>query len=671
LRASAVLAIPHIGTNVAKRRLLEMLASNPKNDPYDEVRGSLLKALWPSSLSYEQLFEAIEPKKQERRPGTYSTFVSNLVLHFPTSKAAAVALRWLQLLPEDAAPEYPYLGRKIVEAAFRAAKFPSVRRAIATLYLKHAKTSSHVFDADTSSSLYEKYGQIVWKHRRNIIAEVLKATPAAMRQHVLSDRPWPLIRPDDLGALLVDEGALQAEIGGEATAALLAAAASRKNTTHSSQEADVARAMSIVLSKIDHGLQAIRQGHAEEERQSSRAAGNDWSETISQLVEATPNDPGQWCKLDETLLKSCESGRELSEFRPSLSATPAWKSLPTLQQRGLVALARGYLEEATPSDTSWLGTKTWHQPSAAAYRAFRLLAEVPIEFRAITRNAWKRWASAIVGLSWQGSSEELDIQSEIAGICRILAPQEYLEAVCSVVESVSYPSGFDRIVDASLLAVDENVVWASLLSGLSKRTSPNESSLRLAIQLTASHCPAARTFAKEQLQSENDLGAADEPLAFGETVAASFVLHDPVEAWPFLAKRIERAPSRGCAILAWAADRIWLPQSFHGWNWLTEEMLADTYEWIRRWQASRGKRPAGNLGKLARIVLRELGRDKGSAAMSQLERLSRAFPNDRGVNQRLKRAQNRRLDWSWRPYPPTDVLALTSEQSKHQRRLRS
>jgi hypothetical protein len=674
VRARAVLAIGHVGSNAAKRRLLEMLVSIPKNDPHDEIRGCLLEALWPSFLSYEQLFAAIEVRKQQRRSGTYSTFVANLVPKFPTARAAVVALRWLQLLPRDAALEYPHLGKQIVESAFQAAKFRLVRRAIATLYIEHAKTSSYLFDASASSRLHEKYLKIGWKDRRSIIAEVLKAIPAAMRQQVLSDRPWPLIGPDDLGALLVDERILQTEIGAEATAAVLATAASQRNTIDGSQEANDAWALSTALSRIENSLQAIRQAcTTDEEKPSPRECTEDWPETISQLVEAAPNDPNQWRKLDETLLKSCDSARELSEFKPSLSATPAWQSLPALQQRGLAALARRYLEEGAPPDTSWLGTKAWHQPSATAYRAFRLLAEVPIEFRAITRGTWKRWASAIVGLSWQGSSEELDIQSELAVICRILAPQEYLEAVSTVVERGSYPVGFERIVDASLPPVHDNEVWASLLSGVPRRTWPNEPSLRLATLFIARHCRAARTFAKERLRSDEDVGTADAPLSFDETVAAAFVLDDPVEAWPFLARRIERAPSRGRAILAWAADRIWLPQSSHGWNWLNEEMLADTYEWIRRWQASKDKPPGplGNLGKLARIVLRELGKDQGPAARSQLERLNRAFPNDRQVNLRLKKAQSRRLEWSWRPYSATEVLALSSKQTDHQRRSRS
>lgn len=147
VRARAVLAIGRIGTNGAKRRLLEVLVGTPKNDPHDEVRGCLLEVLWPSPLSCEQLFAAIDTRRQERRGGTYSTFIANLAPKFPTAKAANVALRWLQLLPRDAALEYPHLGAKIVEAAFQVARFRSVRRAIATLYIEHAKKSSYLFYA--------------------------------------------------------------------------------------------------------------------------------------------------------------------------------------------------------------------------------------------------------------------------------------------------------------------------------------------------------------------------------------------------------------------------------------------------------------------------------------------------------------------------------------------
>ena len=113
-------------------------------------------------------------------------------------------------------------------------------------------------------------------------------------------------------------------------------------------------------------------------------------------------------------------------------------------------------------------------------------------------------------------------------------------------------------------------------------------------------------------------------------------------------------------MLAWIAEKIWSGQEAHGWDYLDEPMKADVCEWTRNWRAASGKVPV-QLGKIDRRILSLLTTYGSEAAVSQLERLSRAFPNEATLPSRVKKARHKQREWAWRPLLPAELVALSVE----------
>jgi hypothetical protein len=178
--------------------------------------------------------------------------------------------------------------------------------------------------------------------------------------------------------------------------------------------------------------------------------------------------------------------------------------------------------------------------------------------------------------------------------------------------------------------------------------------------LVARGWAGVREFAKGQLQSRDETGRTDNALSFGEVIGASFALYRPRDAWPFLSRKIAIAPARGWAMLAWIADKIWSGQEAHGWDYLDEPMKSDVCEWARNWRAALGKLPV-HLGKIDRRILSLLATYGSEAAVSELERLSRAFPTETALQSRAKKARHKQREWAWKPLLPAEVVALSME----------
>ncbi len=97
-------------------------------------------------------------------------------------------------------------------------------------------------------------------------------------------------------------------------------------------------------------------------------------------------------------------------------------------------------------------------------------------------------------------------------------------------------------------------------------------------------------------------------------------------------------------------------------------MLADVWEWIGRWRVEgslpRGK--LGNLGKLSRSILKNLGFYSVDSGLSQLERLSRIFPDEKALKQQAEKLLKKREIETWPQYAPSDLLALSERREARQ-----
>ena len=163
-----------------------------------------------------------------------------------------------------------------------------------------------------------------------------------------------------------------------------------------------------------------------------------WLETLNALVAASTSNISNWWRVDLALLEATADSARGKRVHARPNCDPSMESPESRLPTELVTLARRYLVEGSLEGTSWLGTETWYRPAAAAYRAFRLLSRDAADLASLPKEVWRKWAAAIVGFSSNGSNDELAIQATIGRLCRIEAPQEFVDCVRQVVAANYY-----------------------------------------------------------------------------------------------------------------------------------------------------------------------------------------------------------------------------------------
>ena len=76
IRVQAVYAIGRIGDDDTRKELKPLVLVVDADDLQDELKGSVLRALWPSQITARELFPLLKPPKSEGFIGVYRIFIS-------------------------------------------------------------------------------------------------------------------------------------------------------------------------------------------------------------------------------------------------------------------------------------------------------------------------------------------------------------------------------------------------------------------------------------------------------------------------------------------------------------------------------------------------------------------------------------------------------------------
>jgi len=112
VREEAIQMVGRVGAPSAKARLRQLLLGKPGAyttdagsatvdfDPHDELRGEVLRALWPEQLSADELFAALTPQKRNNFLGNYALFLQQFATQVDKGGlddgVLDVALRWCE-----------------------------------------------------------------------------------------------------------------------------------------------------------------------------------------------------------------------------------------------------------------------------------------------------------------------------------------------------------------------------------------------------------------------------------------------------------------------------------------------------------------------------------------------------------------------------------------------
>ena len=96
IRVQAAYAIGRIGNDGTRNGLKQLALADDPNDREDELKGSILRALWPRHITAGELFPLLKPRKSESLFGAYQDFLSSELVK--------------ELHPQDLIPALEFVG---------------------------------------------------------------------------------------------------------------------------------------------------------------------------------------------------------------------------------------------------------------------------------------------------------------------------------------------------------------------------------------------------------------------------------------------------------------------------------------------------------------------------------------------------------------------------------
>jgi hypothetical protein len=100
IRVQAAYAIERIGDDATRKRLKPLVTTDIPQDRQDELKGCILRSLWPSHISAAELFPLLTPPKSEGFVGAYRVFLSSELAQSITVENLIPALQFASDLPQ-------------------------------------------------------------------------------------------------------------------------------------------------------------------------------------------------------------------------------------------------------------------------------------------------------------------------------------------------------------------------------------------------------------------------------------------------------------------------------------------------------------------------------------------------------------------------------------------
>jgi glycosyltransferase involved in cell wall biosynthesis len=673
LRAQAVIGAGELGAPEVRSKLKPLALPGDPADQDDELRGWALAALWPNLISFDELLQALTPRKRTNLIGGYWRFRHDLELQLSPNESVK-AVHWVR---QQAASETDDLRADellvtLLSAAWRSAGDDAVIEAFAD-FANAADSGmfSRLLYSSEFGGFIEAYASGDPQPRRRLAERVFgrlgeegKSARFSIYGRwpllVSADIPWLLDQLQNGGRVpdetLVETIVALSFVGGlddrddvwEAAASNHQLAEALENAFTCNLEGDLARF---------HRRDRRERGLIDEED-----APFDIREEAEKRLQRASDHVDEWWTFNLLFFVDDAGRSRLDEFGTDLTAQPLWRLLNPEQRATAVSWAYSYLTQKISPAKSWLGTNTFHRPAAAAYRAFRLLLSESAErFQELPSAAWSTWSHAILGVSANDDELGRRVRAELVAKAYEIAPGEFLRAVARLL----LRAGPDHSVRETLrrLELAYDLKMAELLWRFARREKAQaEHRLETLKFLLEKNYPRARRAIVEAMTSGDveEIRLEHKNIA---QLAGEFLFLFPGEAWPYLADLDERNPTL-------AHDIFLEAHSQHGFGsfplgGLTEGQLRDLYLWIdakfppppeesdgdARWLG-----PQDQVQYTQRAVLKALVQRGTSAAVEAIRDLSLRLPDQTYLKWQLAEAEGVFQVRAWRSRSPGNVL---------------
>lgn len=686
IRSLAIMALEKCGDDSVIRSLKPLIFRSGEEDPEDEIKGNVLKLVWPKHLTSEELFAVLTPPKRENSFGSYHEFIWTNVASTIDPADLVAALSWVNNFESVGPPRIfslnhamSTLADQIILAGLKTISDPSIQSIFARVLLQRLRSFYRWMSHEGEQRFYASIrGEVEKRHKviQALVSELGNSNEAYLvsRLFVDEDLPW-----------LIDQ-ALQHEKSGSIQAKIFATMAGHvpfdvNNTNNieiildaSQQSLLIKEQFALILNPIELASEQAKNlkrdyDLSQDRSQESSNSDSPLTEQILHCINKCETGiPEAWWELNYWMLSPAGQQAE-NEFEPDLTKLPGWSVADDTIRNRIIQAAERYLHEGNPDNEHWIGLNQLHRPALAGYRALRLLyTKNPSGIECLEELVWNVWAASIVG--YPDSSDEFPTQRELIAYAYAQAPEAVLDAF-NVLAKQAISKSEDVWVRNQIVKLDscpsDDKIKSVLLDLLRDSTLAPEQMGRVFTNLLERQIPEAIEFAKSLLGPPAPTGEIlrKKALVVGRKLLSSGGRVTFNMVW----RTIESDDAFGQEIfLDLVKQDPYSLLSGHNVSQLSEQELGTLFLWLEqhfpRNTDPNHEGPRESIPHFRDGIL-QLLRSRGTMeAVHVLQGIKESLPGQEWLYRVVLDAQNEMLRKTWLPPKPSEILALACSSDK-------
>lgn len=692
IRVKAACAISRIGFDkdgINVQSLRKLALDDVEDDPNDEIKGCVLRALWPSHLKTEELFKILKPCKNIDLFGSYNGFISQCLKEHKWENDINHALKWVT--SQKGAMNIGHILSKLEDTillqAWERLDSPGVLEEFAKAILSRIKFDNFkiIVDRDYSKKFWEllKYDDEKRRKLVDAIAPLLLNSDLNIPKFRFS-KP-KLIFPKDIRWMIEclkktcsqKEKEIWAEFidfefdvdSAENVSAIMSAykdepflnkifAQRFKPILLDSPEAEKRKTEFYQMQKMIQN----------EEKEKSNIPSP--SERILRLLDDFESgDLSAWWEINRMMAVEGNSELYGDESESNLTKLPGWQNADDVTRDRILDAATRYIIEQPSDTTKWLGTNIFYFTEIAAYKALMLLIhELPDSLSSFNEGIWKKWAPIILAYPISYGTGDEKIHYAIVKLTYQLVPDEIIKTLLLLIDKENQKEGCISITRKLELCWDEKLIKVLELKLKDENLKP-EAVGSLLEDLLKRHSVQARSYAEVILSQPIPLeGDARKRAAI---TARMLILFSDDAGWEVVWPIFQKDVDFGKEVISSVAESI-EPMNIRVENRLTDEQLADLYIWLEKQfphkedihLTSGAASPRQLVAWWRESILTSLTNRGTHRASEGIRKIMKAFPEMDGLHRRLYDAQKIALKQTWKPLPIKAILEVAKNKDK-------
>lgn len=678
-RVQAASAIGKIGDEETWKKLKPLAFSDAVDDCQDELKGSVLRALWPSLITAQELFSLLKPPKDGGLLGFYRLFLHSEIVPHLTPQDLLPALEFVANLEQprdeiDSSLESLMDG--ITRMAWENMNVSGVTEGLAKFVLSRLPFHDYHSIGQLEKTVYPLFKEDQNK-RRQLLECVFSVTENESDLEWLDIDP-ALVLAEDFEWLItcldrIPKQAIQKVIG-----YMMQRLFNRSDTCQFGLIYEACNRHPIIEEVFKWALEPItlasdqakelKTRHNQIEKLSKKGEESPLIPSPSERVTAAlekceTHDSAEWWQLHSELSLETNAANYDRSFEWDLMKLPGWISAEQTFRKRIVMATEKFILFQAPDSAEWLGTGQWKTSVLSGYSALAFLLKMkPEVLHGLSSTQMEKWCPIIASFPFLNNDKARAVRDELLKIAYQKSPFAVLE-VAKVLIDKEIKTGERLSTATELNAIWDNQIADFLLQyAKSNETKPKSMGSLLSV-LFAHDNTEARSFAESLLPLPPP---QTDPERARAIIAAQTLILDTHDAgWTTVWPAIQQDEDFGKeVILGICSDYASIGVR------LNEDQLADLYVFLRRHfetpQHPIGEayycEPLDNIDMWRNAIIQLLIHRGSVRACEAIKKLQQEFPESDWLKsvQVDAEAEVRRVTWV--PARPEDIVKLAADR---------